>query len=250
MTQPSHNPAPRPATPRQFSLHQRIVADLEAPILAGAWPPGRRIPFEHELTAHYNCSRMTVSKALTQLAAAGLIERRRKAGSFVRRPPSQSAVLKIRDIKSEVAALGLAYRFEITRRRRRPGAPDDHGRLDVGAQGAVIDVTCLHFAGAQPFCLEERLINLAAVPEAADEFFAELAPGAWLVKRVPWTAAEHKISAKSAGRAGAALNLAAASACLVIERRTWLGAQPLTHVRLTYPGGVHERVARFTPQSG
>ena len=46
-------------------------------ILSGEWPPGHRIPFEHELTARYGCSRMTVSKALGELVEAGLIERRR-----------------------------------------------------------------------------------------------------------------------------------------------------------------------------
>jgi GntR family histidine utilization transcriptional repressor len=96
------------------SLHQRILADIEERILSGEWPPGHRIPYEHELTTRYGCSRMTVNKVLTQLAGAGLIERRRKAGSFVRRPHSQSAVLDIPDIKTEVQALGLPYRFTIT----------------------------------------------------------------------------------------------------------------------------------------
>jgi GntR family histidine utilization transcriptional repressor len=41
---------------------------------------------------------MTVNKALSQLAKAGLIERRRRSGSFVRRPRSQAAVLEIHDI--------------------------------------------------------------------------------------------------------------------------------------------------------
>ena len=60
---------------------------------------------------------MTVSKALTQLARAGLIERRRKAGSFVMRPFGQSALLEIRDVASDVAALGLPYGFEVLGRR-------------------------------------------------------------------------------------------------------------------------------------
>ena len=104
------------------SLHQRIMADVRGRIISGEWPPGHRIPFEHELAARYNCSRMTVNKVLTQLARVGLIERRRKSGSFVLRPHSQSAVLEIRDIMTEVQALGLPYRFEITKRiRRRAG---------------------------------------------------------------------------------------------------------------------------------
>jgi GntR family histidine utilization transcriptional repressor len=41
--------------------------------------------------ARYRCSRMTVSKALSELAQADLIERRRKAGTFVRRPTPVSS---------------------------------------------------------------------------------------------------------------------------------------------------------------
>ena len=232
-----------------LSLHSRIVAEIETPILAGDWPPGTRIATEQEIAARHGCSRMTVSKALGQLAAAGLIERRRKAGSFVRRPPSQSAVLEIRDIRSEVEALGLAYRFEVLSRRLRAGRPGERERLDAGG-APLVEITCLHFSGGEPFCLEERLISTAAVPEAASEAFTELAPGAWLVARVPWTGAEHRIRAAAAGRAGARLNIPAAAPCLVVERRTWRGAQPLTHVRLTYPGASHTLAASFTPQSG
>ncbi len=85
------------------SLHQRILSDIREKILSGAWAPGHRIPFEHELTAEYKCSRMTVNKALSQLAKAGLIERRRRSGSFVRQPQSQAAVLE-RNVSPEVAA--------------------------------------------------------------------------------------------------------------------------------------------------
>src|SRR5687768_1725252 len=92
---------------RSMALHQRILSDLQNLILSGKWEPGRRIPVEHELMKQYQCSRMTVSKVMTQLANAHMIERRRKGGSFVSRPHSQSAVLTIPDIKTEVAALGL-----------------------------------------------------------------------------------------------------------------------------------------------
>jgi GntR family histidine utilization transcriptional repressor len=148
------------------SLHRRILADIEARILSGEWPPGHRIPFEHELTTQYGCSRMTVSKVLTQLARAGLIARRRRAGTFVTRPHSQAAVLEIHDIKAEAAALGRAYRFEIAARRKRKGLRGDRAWFEPQTHGALLDLTCRHFAGSQPFCLEERLINLSVVPEA------------------------------------------------------------------------------------
>lgn len=230
------------------SLHQRIMTEIEDKILSGEWPPGYRIPFEHELTAQYKCSRMTVNKVLTQLAHAGLIERRRRAGSFVTRPHSQSAILQIQELESEVQALGLAYGHEIVKRRKRRGTREDRECFGLEEVGAVLHLDCRHFAGRRPFCLEERLINLAAVPEAENEEFSEIPPGSWLVRRVPWTTAEHRIRATGADRSMAALlRIPEATPCLVVERRTWSAEQPVTFVRLTYPGDAHELVARFSP---
>ena len=239
---PSHRPA------ANVSIHERILGDIEGRILSGEWPPGWRIPFEHELSAQYACSRMTVNKALTQLAKAGLIERRRKVGSFVMRPPSRSAVLAIPDIKAEVAALGEAYRFEVLSRRRRRGAPSDATRLEGAAGNPLLHLTCRHWAGARPFCLEDRLINLTATPEAADEPFVQVAPGAWLLARAPWTTAEHRIRACAAdARQARLLAVSKGTACLAIERRTWRAEAAITYVQLTYPGEAHELVARFSP---
>ena len=233
------------------SLHQRILAEIEDKILSGEWPPGYRIPFEHELKEHYQCSRMTVNKVLTQLAGAGLIQRRRKAGSFVTRPRLQSAVLEISEIKAEVAALGLSYRFEVIERHQRRPTASDRELLGPNANGSILDLVCHHFGGSRPFCLEERLINSAAVPEVLHEKFKTVPPGSWLVSQVPWSTAEHRIRATQADqRTAAILNIPVHSACLVIERRTFISSNPITFVRLTYPGNKHELVAHFEPAIG
>jgi GntR family histidine utilization transcriptional repressor len=230
------------------SLHLQILNGIRERILSGEWPPGHRIPFEHELTAIYRCSRMTVSKALTELSRAGLIERRRKAGTFVKIPQSQSAVLELRDIRSEVAALGLPYRFEMISRREAKAADAGGARLGLSASTRVLELGCRHFAGERPFCLEERLINLSAVPDARNERFEELAPGAWLVRHAPWTTAEHRIRAAAADAATASLLLLERrAACLLIERRTWSSEGAVTFVRLIYPADSHELIARFSP---
>lgn len=229
------------------ALYERILGDVRARILSGEWPPGHRIPSEHEFTIAYDCSRMTVSKALTRLAGAGLIERRRRAGSFVARPQSQSAVLKISDVGAEVAELGLRYRHEIRRSAIRRATRRDHDLLGVAAGTGLLEIDCRHFAGDTPFCLEHRVVSLAAVPEAAGQDFRDLAPGAWLVAHVPWTRAEHRICATSASREVAkAMGVQAGAACLVVVRRTWRDAIPVTRVELTYDSS-HVIVARFTP---
>jgi GntR family histidine utilization transcriptional repressor len=234
--------------PAELSLHQRIVNEIEGKILSGEWAPGDRIPFELELAAQYNCSRMTVNKAMTQLARSGLIERRKKSGSFVTQPHAQSAVLEIHDIKSEVESLGKPYRYELSSRIKRKANAEDRTHLALPATGQVIAIVGLHYAGERVFCLEERLINLSVVPEAADEAFDRIAPGAWLLQQVPWSAAEHRIRAMAAEEnVAAALAIPVGSACLVVERRTSMNGAFVTHVRLTYLGSSHELIARFTP---
>ncbi|MBW9065047.1 histidine utilization repressor [Rhizobium herbae] len=231
-----------------MSLHQRILGDIEDRILSGEWQPGFRIPFEVDLAEQYKCSRMTVNKALTQLAKTGLIERRRKSGSYVTQPRAQSAVLEIRDIKLEVQSLGLAYDYKLIAKARRRSNADDRARLGLEAAAPVLDITCTHFAGSRPFCVEQRLINLAAVPDAGEEDFEEMAPGPWLLNRVPWSAAEHTIRAVAANEpVAAALGLAVGTPCLTVERRTWSNGSYITHVRLIYPGERHALVANFTP---
>jgi GntR family transcriptional regulator, histidine utilization repressor len=230
------------------SLHQRILTEISDKITSGEWQPGFRIPFEHELTVHYACSRMTVSKALSQLAAQGLIERRKRSGSFVARQKSQAAVLEIHDIRTEVEALGLTYNYRLLAQKKRKAKAVDRALLNVPSGTTLIELTALHSAGAVPFCLEERLISIAAVPEVEAVDFNEIAPSAWLIGHVPWSRATHTIGAVGANEAvAAALNIAIGAPCLTIERRTWTSEQPVTHVRLTYPGNAHSLVANFSP---
>ena len=228
------------------TLYKQIRIDIERRILTGEWPPGHRIPFEHELMSRYGCSRMTVSKALSELAQADLIERRRKAGSFVRRPQFLSAVLTIPDIRAEISALGRSYGYELIRCSRRAANGADRARLGARKAGKVIAIACRHSADEVPFAIEDRLIDLDAVPEAAAADFAVEPPGSWLLHHVPWTEAEHAISAIVADdQAATALDIAIGAPCLVIDRHTWRSARTITSVRLLYPGESHKLVARF-----
>jgi GntR family histidine utilization transcriptional repressor len=223
-----------------MTVEARIRHDIEARIHSGEWRPGHRIPFEHELVAAYGCSRATVSKALGGLAKDGLIERRRKAGSFVAHPQVHSAVLEVPDLAQVIAARGEDYRWQLTDRR----AADSAGEVPLPA----LLVEGMHYGGGEPFALERRLIALTAVPDAAQESFNDEAPGTWLLHHVPWTAARHRIRAVEATVAEAkALGLRPRGACLQLERTTWRAGQIVTHVRQLFRGDRYDLVAEFNP---
>ncbi len=221
-----------------MTVEERIRSDIEARVHSGEWRPGTRIPFEHVLVAAYGCSRATVSKALTRLARAGLIERRRKAGSFVADPQVHSAVLAVPDLAAMIAARGEAYRWELLER----------ALVDEAGFGPALRIEGVHHAADRPFCLEHRLISLKAVPQAAVEPFAEISPGGWLLQHVPWTRARHGIRAIEASADQAALlQMAAGRACLSIERWTWRVDAPVTRVEQLFPGDRYDLTAEFRP---
>lgn len=245
---PSADDPMHDATRAPRTLHQRILGEIEGRIVSGEWPPGTRIPFEVDLARHYACSRMTVNKVLSQLARAGLIERRKRSGSFVSKPRAQSAVLEIHSIEAEVRSLGLPYSYRLAARRVRPATAADRERLAAARGARLLHLLCRHDAGGRPFCLEDRLIDLTSVPHAEDADFAAAPPGPWLLAQVPWSEAEHLVRAIAADAETArALAIPAGSACLVVERRTWNASGAITQVRLVYPGDSHVLCARFTP---
>lgn len=230
------------------TLNQRIRADIEAKILSGQWPPGFRIPYEHELMAQYGCARMTVNKVLATLADEGLIERRRRAGSFVARPSMQSAVLNIPDLPAEVAARGERYGYELLAKRRRSARRRDSKEAAIPTGELLVDLRCRHSANDRPLAIEDRVISLSAVPEADDAPFDIEPPGTWLLHHVPWTEAEHRFYAINADQDLARLlDVPEGAACLCVERRTWRSNVTITFVRQVFLGDVYRLVARFGP---
>ncbi|WP_422366278.1 UTRA domain-containing protein [Pelagibius sp.] len=232
---------------KSLSLHARIRADIEARILSGEWPPGHRVPPEIELMERWNCSRMTVNKAMVALAAQGLVRRNRRAGTIVAHPRIQAAVLSIPDVRAEAEANARSYAFGILCDELR--APCC---VHLGAEGHHMGrsrfVRSLHSVDERPVMLEERHIFLDTVPMAEAADFSSDSPSSWLIAHVPWTEAEHRISACDADAETAAwLEAPTGAACLVLERRTRRGQETVTIVRQVFRSDAVDLTARFQP---
>lgn len=69
-------------------LYHIICLVLRDGIGSGRYKPGAALPTEDDLARDYRVSRVTVRRALGELATAGLIERRQGSGTFVRARPA------------------------------------------------------------------------------------------------------------------------------------------------------------------
>jgi GntR family histidine utilization transcriptional repressor len=230
-------------------VYDQIKRAILSNIHSGDWPPGHRIPAEEDLATHFGTARMTVNRALRALTESRLIVRKRRAGSFVAHPPSPSAMLEIVDMASAIPARGQSYQYECLRNETVKADAETASRLRVEPGDPLRHIICRHRADGAIVELEERWINLALLPDAANQSFTDTAPVAWLLAAAPWTEAEHTVSARNADKRLAGLiDTHPGAACLVLERRTFQGESVVTFARLTHPGDRHKMTERFVPE--
>ena len=237
-----------PALDGEGPLWLQIRRAIAHPILSGVWPAGTRVPPELLLTDHYRTSRMTVNKAIQSLATEGLVARRPKIGTFVTARARERPVLEIWDAADAVHREGGHYGYRLI--ERGLVGVSDAGRTAIGVapEAKLLRILCLHLSDDRPFQFEERFVNVAAAPEIMRQTLANISPGQWLLANVPWTEARHAISARGApGAIAQHLDLEIGDACLVVERRTWNDAMPVTLGRFWYPGDDHRLEGSFRP---
>lgn len=228
--------------------YRRIKESLLRDIRSGSLRPGELLPSEEAYAERFDCSRLTVHRALRELAEEGFVERRRKAGTRVADRPARTARIEIPLIEREVTATGARYGYRLLERAVAVPDPAARERLGLGAGREALHLTCLHLANEAPFQLEDRWINLAVVPEAAHESFSTEGPNPWLVRRVPFSHAEHVFHAANATETEAArLAIAVNDALFVVERRTFLDGQCITWARLCYPGRYYRMRSGTAP---
>jgi GntR family transcriptional regulator of arabinose operon len=65
--------------------YRQVYAALSREIQSGHWKGGERLPSEADLVRQFGASRITIGRAVRDLQAAGLVERRAGSGTFVKK---------------------------------------------------------------------------------------------------------------------------------------------------------------------
>lgn len=215
-----------------------VHAELLRRLNAREWLPGEAVPNEADLAAEFGCARATVNRAMRELAEAGMVERRRKAGTRVAQNPRSRVVLDIPIIRQEVEQRNARWRQSLIGREFCCPPARIAGRLGLGGDRKLLHVRNLHFADSHPFLLEDRWINADLLPEVLAADFTEQSPNEWLIRNAPYSSGEIAFSAIGADAALADLLEAEEGAAIfTIDRVTWNGDDPVTSVRLSYAPG-------------
>jgi GntR family histidine utilization transcriptional repressor len=215
-----------------------VRAEVLRRIRARVWGPGVVIPGEEALAVEFGVARATVNRALRDLAEAGLLERRRKAGTRVAMLPVRKATLEISIIRQEVEARGESYAFRLLEQRMEAVSLPIASRLGVAEGQRMCFVETLHLAAGRPFAHEVRWLNPGALPGGVVPEFGAISANEWLVQNIAYATGDIAFSAESAGaREAEALAIAPGTAVFVTERTTWASEAPITFVRLVHAPG-------------
>ncbi|SEJ85202.1 GntR family transcriptional regulator, histidine utilization repressor [Variovorax sp. OK605] len=229
-----------------LALYAQVKDHISRKIQDGTWPPGHRLPSEHELVAQFGMARMTVNRALRELVEQGRIVRVAGVGSFVAENKPQSTLLQIANIASEIRQRGHDYRCDMIEVERLAASPDVAAWLDMRAGTSVFHSVCLHLENGTPVQLEERYVNPQVVPDYLEQDFAAMPPSEYLVRNVPFDQIEHVVDAVLPNQEQAdRLAMAPTDPCLLLTRRTWTRNIPVTWVRCLHPASRYSLGSRF-----
>ncbi len=227
----------------QKRISFQVVRDeVKRRIESRIWPQGSLLPTETQLAEEFNCARATVNRALRELAEQGFVERKRKSGTRVKKEPRKQAKLEISLARQAVENQNSAYRYALVERNVVYSPGWLTSQLNVEPDARVLHVICMHYADNRPFQLEERWINIEAVPEVEQADLNKSGPHEWLLNAAPFTEAEIAFCAISAdNRLADFMGTTTGTSMIQLERTTWKDGQPMTFARMTHHPGFRIR---------
>jgi GntR family histidine utilization transcriptional repressor len=236
------------AARRKRSLsYETVKTSIQHRIADGGWQPGVRLPSERELVQEFGCARMTVHRALRELEAEGLIERRQGSGSYVAELTPISNLLQVRDIHDEIVERGHAHTTQVFSLAREKATPEVAIAMRLRKGAPVFRCQLLHLENGVPIQYEDRHVNPALAPDLLKRDLTTVTPSAVLFELAPLTEAEQVIEAVLATDEQAKLlDVAPGSALLMVSRRTISQGEVASVARLYHPGARYRLIGSFS----
>lgn len=170
------------------TLYQQVADDLLARVDRADLKPGERLAPEAELAKTYGVNRLTIRRALEDLARAGRVRTEHGVGSFVAVPPLRHRIDDgAASLSESMAKRGLAVRHQVLAVTELDPA---EGSPFPDFPGATVQFSFVRFLEEQPWSIGEVLLPASLAPvrwDGSTSVFAAIA-------------AEHEISVTRAER--------------------------------------------------
>ena len=145
------------SSPLYHQLMQRLAEDIEH----GKYAVGSRIPPEHELEALYKVSRVTVRRALAELTAEGLLEKKQGKGTFVSTPRISQDLKSIHSFHDACKQNGFQGGTIVIHVKEEAADASDLAELELREGARILETLRVCTADGVPVVLEKNHFSMA-----------------------------------------------------------------------------------------
>jgi len=153
-------------------LHRQVYRLIADKIARGELAPGQRIPPERTLAEQLGVSRVTIRRALRELAEAGLVDSASGRGSFVSGGPLAEPPNALMGFSELGSARGLTPTARVLEAVVRPATFDEAGLFGVAPGADVFYLRRLRLLDPDPTAVDGSRVPLIRAPGLADVDFS------------------------------------------------------------------------------
>jgi GntR family transcriptional regulator len=140
------------------ALHRQIFLVLRDGIVQGTYPPGSALPKEEALVKLFGVARATVRRALADLEADGLVQRRHGSGTFVLEGLSTGANTTTLGFIDELRHTGQSTEVRVIVLESVPPPPKVRAFLQTPQDEMAVHAVRVRVAGGIPLMITEAWV--------------------------------------------------------------------------------------------
>jgi len=217
--------------------YQRIKDYVLQQIKSGVWHDGDMIPTEAALCDRFGVSRMTVNRALRELAGDQVLVRYKGSGTYVAQPKYQSTLIEIRSVAQDIRDRGHVHTSKVLRLEARAATYAQAARFRIEPKARLFHSTIVHFEDGVAIQLEDRYVDAAMAPDYMEQDLEHMTPNEYLMRVAPLPTGLYTIEVREPPpQIAEALGIAATQACLVLDRITYSRNAFTSQVTMWHPG--------------
>ncbi|MBN8813671.1 MULTISPECIES: GntR family transcriptional regulator [Sphingomonas] len=226
-------------------LYAQFAHLLRRAITEGRLEAGAALPPERDLAAEYGVSRITIRKAIAELAEDGLLTRKQGAGTTVTRRIEQN-FSRISSFSEEMTARGQLPSSAWILRAAGAVTPVEAMQLNLSPGAPVMRFHRVRIADDAPMAVEFSTVPsycLGGIDDVSESLYAALA----LTGHRPVRALQRLRAVPFTGSQARLLRVEAGTPGLLIERCGFLrDGRPVEYTQSYYRGDTYDFVAELT----
>ncbi|MBF0231584.1 MAG: histidine utilization repressor [Desulfamplus sp.] len=228
------------------ALYEQVKDYIMRHIHSGEWQPDTKIPSENQLVRELGVSRMTVNRALREMAERGQIVRIQGVGTYVAHPKPLTTLFEIGSIDDEIRSRGGTHSSEVHLLRVENAYAELASAMEIPIGTPLYHSVIVHRNNGKPVMLADQYVNPQSAPDYLKQDFTTITTSRYLLSVAGITDVEHIVEAVLPdSMARKLLNMDQHEPCLVLHRQTWDHQRVVTHSRMTYPGSTYRIGGRF-----